>query len=163
MYTLKWTLSPFSVRLTIMFSSGLPCIPGGVGITALSPSSNSCDHNWPGERIETMAFNFPWHSSTFTVNTALPNGLVSSSGDVQVTLLHFSLNAHVPLLSLGNWIPGQLSSWFSSEKGSQNTRYQLLFWPFHFHDLISNSPYCMSYNPYDVRLGNLVLDQLIIP
>ena len=29
--------------------------------------------------------------------------------------------------------------------------------------LINNSPYCLSYNSYDVSSDNLVLDQLIIP
>ena len=28
---------------------------------------------------------------------------------------------------------------------------------------ISNSPYCRSYNSYDIRVENLVLDQLVIP
>ena len=32
----------------------------------------------------------------------------------------------------------------------------------HNRDLISNSPYCLSYNSYDVCLEKLVLDQLII-
>ena len=31
------------------------------------------------------------------------------------------------------------------------------------HDLISNSPYCLPYNSYDVGLENLKLDLLIIP
>ena len=35
--------------------------------------------------------------------------------------------------------------------------------PFHFQDLISNSPYYLPYNSYDVSSENLVLDQLIIP
>ena len=37
--------------------------------------------------------------------------------------------------------------------------------PFHSQDLISNSPYDLPYNSYDVHLENLVLDQLhvIIP
>ena len=35
--------------------------------------------------------------------------------------------------------------------------------PFHFKDLITNSPSCLSYNSYDVSLENLVLDQLTIP
>ena len=35
--------------------------------------------------------------------------------------------------------------------------------PFHSQDLISNSPYCLPYNSYDVSSENLVLDQLIIP
>ena len=30
-------------------------------------------------------------------------------------------------------------------------------------DLISNSPYCLPYNCYDVNLGNLVLNQPTIP
>ena len=34
---------------------------------------------------------------------------------------------------------------------------------FHSKDLISNSPYCLPYNSYDVSLENLVLEQLIIP
>ena len=33
---------------------------------------------------------------------------------------------------------------------------------FYFQDLISNSPYCLPYNPNDVDSENLVLDQLII-
>ena len=32
----------------------------------------------------------------------------------------------------------------------------------HSKDLISNSPYCLPYNAYDVRLENLVLDELRI-
>ena len=32
----------------------------------------------------------------------------------------------------------------------------------YFQDLISNSPYCLPYNPNDVDSENLVLDQLII-
>ena len=36
-------------------------------------------------------------------------------------------------------------------------------WLFHSEDLISNSIYCLPYNPYDVSLENLVLDQLILP
>ena len=35
--------------------------------------------------------------------------------------------------------------------------------PFNFQDLITDSPYCLQYNSYDVDLENLVLDQLIIP
>ena len=38
-----------------------------------------------------------------------------------------------------------------------------LFQPFHSQDLISNSPYYLTYNSYDVSSENLVLDQLIIP
>ena len=34
--------------------------------------------------------------------------------------------------------------------------------PFNSQDLISNSPYCLTYNSCDVDLENLVLDQLII-
>ena len=34
---------------------------------------------------------------------------------------------------------------------------------FHSLDLISNSPYCLSYNSYDVSLENLVLDQPTVP
>ena len=34
---------------------------------------------------------------------------------------------------------------------------------FHAKDLISNFPYCLPYNSYDVSLENLVLEQLIIP
>ena len=37
------------------------------------------------------------------------------------------------------------------------------FKSFHFQDLISNSPYCLSYNSYDVSSENLVLNHLIIP
>ena len=39
----------------------------------------------------------------------------------------------------------------------------LLLEPFHFQDLISNSPCCLSHNSYEVSRENLVLDQLIIP
>ena len=35
--------------------------------------------------------------------------------------------------------------------------------PLNSQDLISNSPYCLLYNPYDVSLENLELDQPIIP
>ena len=35
--------------------------------------------------------------------------------------------------------------------------------PFHSQDLISNSPFRLLYNSYDVSLENLVLDQLLIP
>ena len=35
--------------------------------------------------------------------------------------------------------------------------------PFHSQDLISNSPFCLPYNSYDVSSDNLVLDQLLIP
>ena len=35
--------------------------------------------------------------------------------------------------------------------------------PPYSQDLISNSPYYLPYNSYDVSLENLVLDQLIIP
>ena len=41
-------------------------------------------------------------------------------------------------------------------------RILIKFDPFHWQDLIDNSPYCLSYNAYDGRLENLVLDQLII-
>ena len=34
---------------------------------------------------------------------------------------------------------------------------------FYSLDLISNSPYCLSYNSYDVSLENLVLDQPTVP
>ena len=36
-------------------------------------------------------------------------------------------------------------------------------YPFNSQDLISNSPYCLPYNSYNVSSENLVLDQLIIP
>ena len=35
--------------------------------------------------------------------------------------------------------------------------------PLNSQDLLSNSPYCLPYNSYDVSLENLVFDQLIIP
>ena len=35
--------------------------------------------------------------------------------------------------------------------------------PFHSQDLISNSPFCLPYNSYDVSSENLLLDQLLIP
>ena len=34
--------------------------------------------------------------------------------------------------------------------------------PFYFKDLISNSPYCLQYNSYDVGAKNFILDQLVI-
>ena len=37
------------------------------------------------------------------------------------------------------------------------------FKPFHFQDLISNSPYCLPNNYYDVSSENVVLNHLIIP
>ena len=40
---------------------------------------------------------------------------------------------------------------------------QFLSQPFHSQDLISNSPYYLPYNFYDVSLENLVLDQLKVP
>ena len=44
---------------------------------------------------------------------------------------------------------------------------KLRFWltssqSFNSHDLIGNSPYCLSYSSCDVSLENLGLDQLII-
>ena len=39
----------------------------------------------------------------------------------------------------------------------------VIFEPFQSQDLISNSPYHLLYNSYDVSSENLVLDQLIIP
>ena len=38
----------------------------------------------------------------------------------------------------------------------------ILFLAFHYQDLISNSPYCLPYNSYDVNSENLALDQLKI-
>ena len=35
--------------------------------------------------------------------------------------------------------------------------------PFHSQDLISNSPFRLLYNSYDVSSDNLLLDQLLIP
>ena len=35
--------------------------------------------------------------------------------------------------------------------------------PLNSQDLISNSPYCLQYNSFDVSLENLELDQPIIP
>ena len=35
--------------------------------------------------------------------------------------------------------------------------------PYHCHDLISDSPYCQSYDFNDVGSGNLVLYQLTVP
>ena len=40
--------------------------------------------------------------------------------------------------------------------------FMILFLPFHYQDLISNSPYCLPYNSYDVNSENLALDQLKI-
>ena len=37
------------------------------------------------------------------------------------------------------------------------------FKPFHFQDLICNSPYCLPNNSYDVSSENVVLNHLIIP
>ena len=36
------------------------------------------------------------------------------------------------------------------------------FKPFHFQDLISNSPYCLPNNSYDVSSENVVLNHLVI-
>ena len=35
--------------------------------------------------------------------------------------------------------------------------------PFHSQLFISNSPFCLPHNSYDVSLENLILDQLIVP
>ena len=35
--------------------------------------------------------------------------------------------------------------------------------PLYFQYLISNSPYCLRYNSYDIGSENLILNQLIIP
>ena len=43
------------------------------------------------------------------------------------------------------------------------SRSRIRFELFHFKDLVSNSPYHLSYNSSDVSLENLVLDQLITP
>ena len=37
------------------------------------------------------------------------------------------------------------------------------FKPFHFQDLICNSPYCLPNNSYDVSSENVVLNHLVIP
>ena len=47
--------------------------------------------------------------------------------------------------------------------GEKNAKPYEIFQPFHSQNLISNSPYYLPYNSYDVSLENLVLDQLIIP
>ena len=55
--------------------------------------------------------------------------------------------------------------WNQSYRES-NTWLDSLTWtvqPFNCQDLISNSPYCLLFNSYDVNLENLVLDHLIIP
>ena len=36
-------------------------------------------------------------------------------------------------------------------------------WPFNTQNLISNSPYCLPYNSYDVSSEKLELDQPLIP
>ena len=36
------------------------------------------------------------------------------------------------------------------------------FLPFHSQDLISNSPFCLPYNSYDISQENLGLDQPMI-
>ena len=47
-------------------------------------------------------------------------------------------------------------------KNSQQKFIKGLQWLFLSQDLISNSPYCLPYNTYDLSLENLVLDQLRI-
>ena len=47
-------------------------------------------------------------------------------------------------------------------KNSQQKFIEGLQWLFLSQDLISNSPYCLPYNIYDLSLENLVLDQLRI-
>ena len=39
----------------------------------------------------------------------------------------------------------------------------MLFQPFHSHNYISDSPYCLPYNSCSVSSENLILDQVIIP
>ena len=52
-------------------------------------------------------------------------------------------------------------------KGLSNTKIMLIAFSFiltlQLPDQICNSPYCQSYNSYNVRSENLVLNQLIIP
>ena len=47
--------------------------------------------------------------------------------------------------------------------GRLNIEWLLVSQPFHSHDLISNSPYCLSYNSYNVSLDHFVPNQLITP
>ena len=41
--------------------------------------------------------------------------------------------------------------------------YKIFNWPFNSQDIISNSPYFLPYNSYNISLENLELDQPIIP
>ena len=43
---------------------------------------------------------------------------------------------------------------------TKTKRYCLLF---HSQDLISNSPFCLLHNSYDVSVKNVIFDQLIMP
>ena len=81
-----------------------------MGKGASSPSSNVCDHFMGGLYVSmvTVALR-DWHSYACTVMTMLPNGPVLSGGDVHVTLLHWSLKTHVPLLPSGCSISAQYS------------------------------------------------------
>ena len=46
-----------------------------------------------------------------------------------------------------------------SQSPSNNLTSGMSLEPFHSQDLISNSPYSLPYNSYDVSLENMVLDQ----
>ena len=47
-----------------------------------------------------------------------------------------------------------------SQSPSNNLTSGMSLEPFHSQDLLSNYPYCLPYNSYDVSLENMVLDQL---
>ena len=73
-----------------------------MGKGACSPSSNVCDHFMGVCNVSMVTVAIRgWHAYACIVMTMWPNGPVLSGGDVQVTLLHWSLKMHVPLLPSG--------------------------------------------------------------
>ena len=90
------------------------------------------------------------------------------------------LHALVPSKNYHKWIelhslfPMMLFKWPSQRLGEKRQKlwgnwyhwkkYSLLLYSLRSsQDLISNSPYCLPYNFYNVSLDHLILDQLIIP
>ena len=90
------------------------------------------------------------------------------------------LHASVPSKNYHKWIelhslfPMMLFKWPSQRLGEKRQKlwgnwyhwkkYSLLLYSLRSsQDLISNSPYCLPYNFYNVSLDHLILDQLIIP
>ena len=62
-----------------------------------------------------------------------------------------------------------IKKWFKSFKSQYSKELYALqtkckcSQPFNFQELISNSPYCLPNDSYNVSLENLVADQLVIP